>query len=124
MWMKIGICLAASFAGLQAAPVQDHSIQVDIIQDQSPQKKGTSSTSYASSNNLASLEQIKNNILSTVQSSFQKYNIIVKLSADTVTLTGTVQSLHDKDRIERDIRRIRGVQKVDNQLQVAPLTRA
>lgn len=69
-------------------------------------------------------QTLLNKIQNTIKSSYQDYNINVKLMPEAVILTGTVKSEQDKRQIEQDILKIDGVKKVDNRLQVGSLQTA
>lgn len=58
-------------------------------------------------------------VLSNIRKDLTNYQgVSVSVYRGDVTLRGTIASQAEKDRIEREIRRVSGVRTVDNQIQV------
>lgn len=62
--------------------------------------------------------RVLNRIQELLHDTYKDYNINVHFDGQTVTLKGTVNSAHDKERIERTVKEIQGVRSVNNFLQV------
>lgn len=62
-------------------------------------------------------------VLQNIRHNLTNYQgVSVSVYRGDVTLRGTIASQEDKDRIEREIKRISGVRTVDNQIQVVGST--
>lgn len=66
-------------------------------------------------------EQLLNQIQYTLKGSFKNYNLNINVEDGVVTLSGVVNSDSDKSSLESKVKNIRGVRKVNNQLQVGTL---
>lgn len=82
-----------------------------------PDMSGVSEDRVPDSNDL-----LIRDVRDKLRGSYKNYNINIHVMDGVVTLTGTVKTLQDKDKIEKDIKKIDGVKKVDNQLQVKEST--
>ena len=62
--------------------------------------------------------QVLSQIQDRIKGAYKQYNINVNVSNGIATLTGSVNSQLDKDAIEKDIRNVPGISKVNNQLTI------
>lgn len=63
-------------------------------------------------------------VLNNIRNNLANYQgVSVSVYRGDVTLRGTIASQQEKDRIEREIKRISGVRTVDNQIQVVSPSR-
>lgn len=65
--------------------------------------------------------QILGEIQDNLRSSYKNYNINVHIERGIVTISGVVFSDQDKQSIERDVRSVSGVKKVDNKIRIGSL---
>lgn len=103
--VSLALSAASNYSGSQSE--NDSNLKVNVTQ-------GNQKTPYDNSEDF----RILNDVQEAIKSYSRGNNINVRIMDGVITVNGTVRSPFDKQNIENSILQVRGVQKVDNQLQV------
>lgn len=66
--------------------------------------------------------KILGEVQDAIKRSYRNYNINIRIFDGIVTLTGVVNSEHEKQTVENKVRKVQGVKKVNNQITVGKLS--
>ena len=110
----IGLLLGASITNISADTQRKPDIRVNIQDNGEFNSSGFQTNSVSANTDRQILDQVK----SLIGNNYERYNINIHVSEGTVLLRGVIDSDANLTQIEKDIRNIKGVKDVQNQLHV------
>lgn len=121
LMVSLSSLLLAASSHASDTPTQGKpDIRVNIQGDTHQDYKGETNSSGVQANDVSanSDRQILEQVKSLIGSTYGKYNINISVSEGIVILRGVVDNDTNMTHIEKDIRNIKGVKDVQNQLHV------
>ncbi len=107
-----------TFSGLKADQQSNSpSIQVQVQREGQSHFESSEGANVDNPGNEANADILRQ-IEERIKGSYGRYNINIRIVDGVVVLKGTVNTSQDKDNIEKMVRSISGVDKVNNKLEV------